>query len=124
MLIKGEEFVIQMNETQYHSVIDLTMGFIGGKWKPGLLWHLRDGKKRFSELSIHLPDITEKMLSTQLKALMMDGLVKRKAYAEVPPRVEYELTDEGKTLLPVLEVLAAWGNYKADQGELVKLSEA
>ena len=71
----------------------------------------------------HIPDITDRMLSIQLKALENDGIVSRTVYPEVPPRVEYELTDEGKTLLPVLEAVAKWGQEKAKRdGEMVKVS--
>ena len=98
------------------------MAYIGGKWKVRIIHQLTENKKRFSDLRSHIPDISEKMLSGQLKALILDGLVVRTAYAEVPPRVEYELTEEGKTLIPVIEVLAAWGNYKADQGKVVESS--
>ena len=122
MIIDGEEFVIRLNKQQYHCALDVTMDYIGGKWKTVVLWYLRKDRKRFSELKKHIPDITEKMLSLQLKALQEDGLVERRAYPEVPPRVEYELTEEGKSLIPVLEVLAAWGRYKGDQGKLVKLN--
>ncbi|MBS1738031.1 MAG: winged helix-turn-helix transcriptional regulator, partial [Bacteroidetes bacterium] len=82
--------------------MDITMHFIGGKWKTVVLWYLRNDKKRFSELKKLIPDITEKMLSLQLKNLENDGIVGRKHYPEIPPRVEYYLTDFGKTLIPTL----------------------
>jgi DNA-binding HxlR family transcriptional regulator len=85
------------------------MHFIGGKWKTVVLWYLRKDKKRFSELKRQIPDITEKMLSIQLKKLEEDGLVGRTVHPEVPPRVEYFLTDFGKTLIPALEEIAKWG---------------
>eukprot|EP01035_Chromulina_nebulosa_P036430 gene36430-49075_t len=85
------------------------MSFIGGKWKTIVLWYLRKGSKRFGELKKQIPPITEKMLSLQLKELERDNIVKRTVYPEVPPRVEYELTEEGKTLLPLLEKMAEWG---------------
>jgi DNA-binding HxlR family transcriptional regulator len=72
---------------------------------------LRDKTKRFSELKRDIPDITEKMLSLQLKHLEKDGLIARKIYAEVPPRVEYFLTKEGKTMIPMIDEIAAWGRY-------------
>ena len=69
-----------------------------------------------------IPDITEKMLSLKLKALEQDGFVKRMIYAEVPPRVEYEMTAEGQSLIPVLEAIAAWGRNQArDKGEMIKI---
>jgi DNA-binding HxlR family transcriptional regulator len=74
-----------------------------------VLWYLRTDKKRFSELRRLIPGITEKMLSMQLRQLEQDGFVRRTVYPEVPPRVEYALTAHGRTLLPLLEEIAAWG---------------
>jgi DNA-binding HxlR family transcriptional regulator len=108
--------------------MDVTMNYIGGKWKTVVLWYLRKEAKRFSELKRHIPDITEKMLSVQLKQLEKDGIIGRKIYAEVPPRVEYFLTAEGKTLLPMLEEIAKWGRYIAKKygriEEAVKTQES
>jgi DNA-binding HxlR family transcriptional regulator len=109
MLIDGEEKVFELRGETYHCAVDIAMSFIGGKWKAVVLWYLRRDKKRFGELKKHIPHITEKMLSLQLKALEEDGLVKRTVFPEVPPRVEYELTDFGKTLVPALEAIARWG---------------
>lgn len=109
-----------MHNEDFHCALDVTMRFIGGKWKTVVIWYLRNGKKRFGELKTHIPDITDKMLSLQLKALEQDGIVSRKVYAEVPPRVEYELTEEGTTLIPIVESIAKWGRIKAEQeGRLV-----
>ena len=109
-----------MLNQDFHCALDVTMHFIGGKWKTVVIWYLRHGKKRFGELKTLIPDITDKMLSIQLKALEQDGLVSRKVYAEVPPRVEYELTEEGETLLPMVESIAKWGRAKAEnEGRLV-----
>jgi DNA-binding HxlR family transcriptional regulator len=109
MIIDGEEKVMQLRGKTYHCALDVTMNFIGGKWKTVVLWYLRKDKKRFSELKKLIPDITEKMLSLQLRALQEDGIIKRMIYPEVPPKVEYELTKFGKTLVPVLEEIAKWG---------------
>ena len=73
-----------MHNEDFHCALDVTMRFIGGKWKAVVIWYLRNGKKRFSELKSHIPDITDKMLSLQLKALEQDGMVSRKDYPEVP----------------------------------------
>lgn len=113
MIIEGKEYKIEMNGQTFYCALDVTMNFIGGKWKAIVLWYLRKGTKRFGELKKLIPPITEKMLSLQLKELEKDGIVKRTIFAEVPPRVEYELTDEGKTLLPLLEEIAQWGRRKA-----------
>ena len=87
------------------------MRYIGGKWKTVILWYLRSKTYRFGELKKRIPDITEKMLSLQLKALQEDGLVRRQAFDEVPLRVEYSLTEFGRSLVPVLEAIAAWGKH-------------
>ncbi|WP_440119036.1 winged helix-turn-helix transcriptional regulator [Paenibacillus sp. QZ-Y1] len=92
---------------------ELTLAVIGGKWKLIILWHLGlEGTKRFSELKRLIPHITQKMLTNQLRELEEDKLVERKVYAEVPPRVEYTLTDHGQSLMPVLRAMYDWGkNY-------------
>ncbi len=124
MEIDGEEYIIELRGKSYHCALDVTMDFIGGKWKTVVLWYLRKEKKRFSELKRHIPEITEKMLSLQLKALEKDGLVSRKLFAEVPPRVEYSLSDEGKSLIPIIEAMAAWGRQKGNAGgKLRKLND-
>jgi DNA-binding HxlR family transcriptional regulator len=82
---------------------------IGGRWKPLILWNLRDGKLRYSELKKAIPPITEKMLIQHLKQLEMDRLVERKVLEIMPPHVEYSLTAAGAELLPALNVLADWG---------------
>lgn len=89
--------------------MEATLDLIGGKWKSVVLFRLSEGTKRFNELGRLLPRVTPRMLTRQLRDLERDGLVKRKIYAEVPPRVEYSLTDVGRTLQPVLDVLMAWG---------------
>jgi len=109
MRINGQEKIIELRGETFHCALDVSMRFIGGKWKTVVLWYLRHDKKRFSELKKLIPDITEKMLSIQLKTLEADGIVKRSVFAEVPPRVEYELTAFGKTMIPMLEAIAHWG---------------
>lgn len=125
MIIDGKEFGVKMHGRLFHCALDITMNYIGGKWKTVVLWYLRKDAKRFSELKRHIPEITEKMLSMQLKQLELDGIVQRKVYAEVPPRVEYFLTEEGKTLLPLLEEMAAWGRKKGKkEGEVIEVKKA
>ena len=120
MLIDNKEKVFVLEGKEYHCAMDITMDYIGGKWKTVVLWYLRKDKKRFSELRKLIPNITEKMLSLQLKDLETDGIVKRKIYPEVPPKVEYYLTDFGKTLVPMLEEIAKWGHRLAEtKGKLV-----
>jgi len=120
MLIDNKEKVIILNGQEFHCAMDVTMNYIGGKWKTVVLWYLRKDKKRFSELKRLIPNITEKMLSLQLKTLENDGIIKRKLYAEVPPKVEYCLTDFGKSLVPMLEEIARWGrNLGESKGKIV-----
>lgn len=88
---------------------EATLAVIGGRWKVPILWHLRHQTRRFGELSRRLPGITQKMLTTQLRELERDGIVLRKVYAEVPPRVEYSLTPLGDSLGPLLDALSSWG---------------
>ncbi|MCB0841467.1 MAG: helix-turn-helix transcriptional regulator [Bacteroidetes bacterium] len=122
MKIDDNEYKFILNGKDYHCALDITMSFIGGKWKAVVLWYLRKEKKRFSELKERIPEITDKMLSTQLKSLEADGFISRTLYAEVPPRVEYEMTEEGRSLIPVLEAIANWGKEKArSEGKMVKL---
>lgn len=84
-----------------------TMGVLGGKWKPIIIAHLAQ-RRRFGQLAQRLPLISRKVLTEQLKELEEDGIVRREAFAELPPRVEYSLTERGLALLPILEQLSAW----------------
>ncbi|WP_455051617.1 winged helix-turn-helix transcriptional regulator [Leyella stercorea] len=88
---------------------------IGDKWSMLVLYTLEtDEAKRFKELQRNIPDISQKMLTATLKMLEADGLVKREAFAEVPPRVEYSLSDKGKTLLPHINALISWATDNMD----------
>lgn len=89
--------------------MEATLDLIGSKWKSVILFRLSESTKRFNELGRLLPRITPRMLTQQLRELERDGLVNRKVYAEVPPRVEYSLTETGRTLRPVLDALMKWG---------------
>ena len=120
MIINNEEKVIVLKGQQFHCAMDVTMRYIGGKWKTVVLWYLRKEKKRFSELRRLIPNITEKMLSLQLKDLEKDGVIGRKVYPEVPPRVEYYLTPFGQSMIPMLEEIAKWGRTLSEtQGKIV-----
>jgi len=89
--------------------VEASLDVIGGRWKGVILYHLLEGKQRFSQLSRELNGITQRVLTLQLREMEADGLIERKVYAEVPPRVEYSLTERGMTLRPVVEALFAWG---------------
>ncbi|MBF0278403.1 MAG: helix-turn-helix transcriptional regulator [SAR324 cluster bacterium] len=93
--------------------IESTLKVIGGKWKTLILWYLEAGTKRFNELKRELPLITQKMLTQQLRELEADGVVHRKVYAQVPPKVEYSLTEQGRSLKPVLAAMCLWGQQHA-----------
>lgn len=124
MIIKDKEYVYKIKGETYHCAMDITMHYIGGKWKTIVLWYLRNKTLRFGELKKQVPDITEKMLSIQLKKLEEDGLIKRKVYAEIPLKVEYSLTPFGKTLIPLLEAVSKWGRNLGDtKGKLVALKK-
>ena len=89
--------------------VKLTASIIGGKWKPSLLFHLEGRTRRFCELQRLIPGLTKKMLTQHLRELERDGIVRRKVFAEVPPRVEYSLTRHGESLKPILKLMSAWG---------------
>lgn len=86
-----------------------TLGVIGGKWTPLILFHLKDQPRRFNALRRLLPDITQRMLTLQLRALEGQGVVLRTVFETVPPKVEYCLTERGLTLAPIIEAMEAWG---------------
>lgn len=94
---------------KYNISVEATLEVIGGKWKCVILCHLTHGKKRTSDLRRLMPAITQKMLTQQLRELEQDGIVNRISYNEVPPRVEYELTEYGWSLEPILNALCNWG---------------
>lgn len=95
---------------QLTEAVTVTLRLLGGKWKLLILWHLWSQTCRFNELMRAIPGITQQMLTTQLRELEADGIVRRTIYAEVPPRVEYALTEYAATLEQVLRALAAWGS--------------
>ena len=87
------------------------INLMGKRWKPAILWKLAQGVNRFSRLKRAIPPISEKMLAQHLRELERDQLITRTVYPEMPPRVEYELTELGKTLEPILSQLDAWGTH-------------
>ena len=89
--------------------VEATLDLIDGKWKGVILYHLQNGTQRFGELRRLMPGITQRMLTKQLRALEDDRLIIRTVYAEVPPRVEYRLSETGESLRPVIDILKDWG---------------
>jgi DNA-binding HxlR family transcriptional regulator len=90
--------------------VDDALGILVGKWKPIILLHLlQKGTQRFNELKRSLPGITQKMLTNQLRELEAEDIIMRKVYPQVPPKVEYSITEYGKTLEPILEAMHEWG---------------
>lgn len=99
------------NQKQYNCPVEYTLSIIGGKWKTVILWHLANNEiLRYGELKRLISGITHKTLSNQLKELESDGLINRKEYYQIPPKVEYSLTDKGKGLMPILKALCQWGS--------------
>lgn len=100
--------------------VDEALGILVGKWKPIILLHLfNEGTQRFSELKRLMPDITQKMLTKQLRELEDEYIVKRVVYAQVPPKVEYSISEYGQSLQPVLAIMHEWGTLHADHIEKV-----
>lgn len=104
--------------------VEATLQFIDGKWKGVVLWHLLGDTLRFSQLRRLLPSVTQRMLTNQLRELEADGFVARRVYAEVPPKVEYSLTERGRTLEPVILALKDWGDVHGDVRPIVVCDES
>jgi len=100
--------VIKSNK-KINCPVTATVELIGGKWKTIILYSLASGTKRFGEIAVRIPEISRKVLTEQLKELENNGLILREQYKEIPPRVEYSLTNLGKSLSPVFRELEIWG---------------
>ena len=100
------------------SPVEATLSFMSDKWKVLILRDLLTGTKRFGELKKSIGSISQKVLTSNLRAMEEDGLLKREVFAEVPPRVEYTLTDRGRSLEPVIDAMRVWG--EAHMAELLK----
>ncbi len=98
-----------------HCYVNATLNVIGGKWKLIILWHLNQATLRFSELEKRIDGVTQKMLTQQLREMEDDKLIARKVYAVVPPKVEYSITEYGKSLNKVLSELNKWGEIHKKQ---------
>ncbi|GLC31632.1 winged helix-turn-helix transcriptional regulator [Clostridium omnivorum] len=100
--------MINYNNKQYVCLLDLGFEIIRGKWKAVILCHLIEGPKRFLELQRITCGVSQKVLNEQLRELEEDGLIDKIIYAEVPPRVEYKLTEKGRELAPALKMIEDW----------------
>ena len=98
--------------TGYVSPIDAALEIIGGKYKVAILYYIRESVLRFGELRRLMPLVTKRMLTKQLRELERDGMIDRKVFRQVPPRVDYSLTKEGKSVVPILEDLCEWGKRR------------
>ncbi len=123
MIINDKEYIIAIEGKEFHCALDVTMNFVGGKWKTVVLWYLKNEKKRFAQLNRLIPQMTERMLSITLKQLEGDGLILREVFTDKPPlKVEYSLTDFGKTLIPMLNEIAKWGRETGEKrGEITEV---
>ena len=118
---------IMSRHTDYHCSfgcsVEAAIEAIGGKWKGVILFHLSQDTVRFNQLRRLIPNVTQRMLTKQLRELERDRIIHRHVYAQVPPKVEYSLTAFGKTLLPILNALETWGNDYLDQLETIRNTE-
>ncbi|CAN7251585.1 transcriptional regulator [Brucella pseudogrignonensis] len=95
--------------------VEAAISLIDGKWKSVVLYHLLDGTLRFNELRRQIPGVTQRMLTNQLRELEDDGLIERKVYAQVPPKVEYSLSPLGRSIEPILLALKDWGDTNIER---------
>ncbi|GHO84069.1 winged helix-turn-helix transcriptional regulator [Dictyobacter formicarum] len=101
----------------YHCLMEATADVIGGKWKTLILYYLLETPRRFNELKRLLPDVSQRILTQQLRELEHDGIIHREIYKEIPPRVEYSLTDVGTSLKQIILLMLAWGEQYMEQFE-------
>ncbi|PWW41130.1 MULTISPECIES: winged helix-turn-helix transcriptional regulator [Paenibacillus] len=99
----------------YGCSVEVTLSVIGGKWKGAILYHLFSGSLRFNEIRKLFPDITQRMLTLQLRELESSGIVHREIYPQVPPKVEYSLTPFGETLQPIIYSMRDWGEQYTNE---------
>jgi DNA-binding HxlR family transcriptional regulator len=112
-----------MRGVTYNCPVEAAVAVFGGKWKAVILWWLHQRTWRFAELRRQIPEITEKMLTQQLRELEADGIVDRKVYPTVPPRVEYSLTAYGRSLKRALRAICDWGRTHMERiGAVATLS--
>jgi DNA-binding HxlR family transcriptional regulator len=104
----------EISATRDKCGVETTIAAIGGKWKPMILYALLSSPRRFGELTRLIPEITQRMLTLQLRELEEDGVIAREVYKQVPPKVEYSLTPIGRTIEPILSLMQQWGEHYAN----------
>jgi len=110
--------MIKLKDKEYMCPVEVSMDLIAGKWKLLIMWHLRKKTRRFGELQRKIPNVTQKMLTQQLRELERDNLIHREVYPVVPPKVEYSLTPFGRSFRPILNMMLVWGHeYAKAYGE-------
>jgi DNA-binding HxlR family transcriptional regulator len=114
-MTKGNEKIYKYNETEYKCPLEVAMDLLSGKWRSLILWHLIQEKLRFSQSQKILPGISKKVLSEHLKVMEQNELIGRTVYPEVPPRVEYHITEKGKTLASPLQYLENWARENMEK---------
>lgn len=103
--------------------VETLLNLIGGKWKPLIIYHLLKDMRRFNELKRLMPQVSRHMLTQHLRELEADGIVHREVYPEVPPRVEYTLTQTGNMLKPILQEMHQWGEWYLEEADDTKVTE-
>ena len=111
-----KEIRSKIEKGEFNCEKELTLSVISGKWKAVILWHIgHEGTHRFNELQKLFTKISNKMLTNQLRELEDDGIINREVFAEVPPKVEYSMTELGMTLIPIIGMLYDWGKKRMDE---------
>lgn len=123
MLKNGESVTIHVEDKVYYCPVELAMDIIGGKWRAVILWYLKENTLRFHELKQVITSVSERVLTRELRYLEKHRLIRRQVYPEAPPRVEYSLTDFGKTLIPLLNRVGEFGETYADNFGQTKREE-
>ena len=114
----------KLRQMHDYCATEMALEIIGGKWKLVILRNLFDGTKRFGELKRAMPNVTQRMLTRQLRELEEDGLVRRKVYTQVPPKVEYSLTETGESLEPIVRQIDEWGDWYLGRHRAREVDEA
>lgn len=112
---------MEVHEKNFDCPVTATLELIGGRWKAVILYYLTTGPKRFGQIDVRIPGLSRKVLTEQLKELERDGLVNRTYYKELPPRVEYSLTEFGKSLSVVFDTMAAWAEENINSHNSARL---